>query len=253
MNGIRFYAHNSSPALCYAVQWLKKLGISVTDTPDSQVTHLLLNVPSFDRAGNLKGGGTLEQLLEALPPDVTVVGGNLPEGICGEYPAMDLLRDALYLAQNAAITADCAIQLARQKLPVVWKGCPVLVLGWGRIGKCLANDLRSIGADVTVAARKEEDIAILRCLGFGAEDIHKLHYGLMRYRVIFNTVPQMLLTANHTAHCREDCLLVELASQPGMAAENILDAQGLPGRLAPETSGKLIANTIIRKLMGREC
>ena len=68
-----------------------------------------------------------------------------------------------------------------------------------------------MGADVTVAARKESDIAILRGLGYGAEDIKKLHYGLMRYRVIFNTVPQPILTSAQTAHCRENCLLVELA------------------------------------------
>ena len=110
-----------------------------------------------------------------------------------------------------------------------------------------------MGADVTVAARKDKDVAMLRGLGYGAEDVQKLHYGLMRYRVIFNTAPQLVLNASQTAHCREDCLLVELASQAGIEGENIINATGLPGKHAPETSGKLIASSVIRRILGREC
>ena len=43
--------------------------------------------------------------------------------------------------------------------------CKVLVIGWGRIGKCLAALLKGLEADVTVVARKETDRAILHALG----------------------------------------------------------------------------------------
>lgn len=253
MNGITFYAHGDTPALQKAVKRLEKLGIAITAHPNNSVTHLLLSVPSFDKNGNLQGGGQLNDVLAALPKSVTVIGGNLPTQQLEGYHVMDLLQDERYLAENAGITADCAVCVARQKMNVVWQGCPVLILGWGRIGKCLAQLLRAMGADVTVAARKASDIAMLRGLGYGAEDIHKLHYGLMRYRVIYNTVPEPILTAAQTMHCREDCLLVELASKSGIEGKNIVSALGLPGKYAPETSGRLIANSVIRLILGREC
>ena len=236
-----------------AVERLRKLGVTVSDTPDDTVTHLLLPVPGFDKNGNLRTGGRLSDVLDKLPKSVTIIGGNLPGEQVEGYRVMDLLRDNRYLAENAAITADCAAAVARQKMGIVWRGCPVLILGWGRIGKCLAQLLRAMGADVTVAARKESDIAILRGLGYAAEDINKLHYGLMRYRVIFNTVPLPILTAAQTAHCRADCLLIELASNPGMEGQNIVSALGLPGKSAPESSGRLIASSVIRMILGREC
>ena len=252
MNGITIYTPMNTPALQNTVDRLRKLGMNILTNPSSDITHLLLNVPSFDNSGALKGGGDLAELLAQIPKNVTIIGGNLP-GILQDYKTIDLLKDARYLAENAAITADCAISLARQRMTVAWKGCPVLILGWGRIGKCLAAMLRSAGADVTVAARKEADIAMLQGLGYGAEDVRKLHYGLMRYRVIFNTIPFVVLSAGQTQHCQQNCLLVELASQPGIEGNNIVSALGLPGKYAPESSGKLIASTVVRLLLGREC
>ncbi|MBO5323204.1 MAG: hypothetical protein J6A88_03780 [Oscillospiraceae bacterium] len=253
MNGITFYAHGDNPALQNAVERLGKLGVTVADAPNASVTHLLLSVPSFNKTGNLLGGGSLYDVLDRLPKTVTIIGGNLPKEQLEDYRIIDLLQDDRYLAENAAITADCAVSVARQKMNVVWRGCPVLILGWGRIGKCLAQLLRDMGADVTVAARKPSDIAILQGLSYGAEDIYKLHHGLLRYQVIFNTVPQPILCAGQTVHCRKDCLLIELASKPGIEGQNILNAAGLPGKYAPKSSGRLIASSVIRLILGREC
>ena len=252
MNGITFYTHGDEPALLKAAERLRMIGVSVVDAPSENVTHLLCSVPSFDQEGKLKGGGRVDDLLSKLPEDITVIGGNLPKDVFANHSVIDLLHDEMYLAENAAITADCAMALARQHLDVIWKGCPVLILGWGRIGKCLAQLLRNAGADVTIAARKVTDIAMLKALGYGADHIYHLYYGLLRYRVIFNTVPQPVLRQEQTAHCREDCLLVELASTPGIDGKGVISALGLPGKMAPESSGRLIANTTIRALLGKE-
>lgn len=253
MNGIVIYPYGNTPALQNAVERLQKLGVSIAVTPNDTVTHLLLPVPSFDKAGNVRGGGRLNDILNQLPNPITIIGGNLPAEQVENHSTMDLLQDSRYLAENAAITADCAVSVARQKMDIVWQGCPVLILGWGRIGKCLAQLLRAMGADVTVAVRKESDIAMLRGLGYSAEHIQMLHYGLLRYRVIFNTVPHLILSEAKTAHCRKDCILVELASQPGIESPKVISALGLPGQFAPESSGRLIAGSVIRLILGREC
>lgn len=235
-----FFIAGTNPALHCAAVELEKLGVSVTDTPCDRVSHLLLPVPCQLPQEELAS------ILHKLPQTVTVMGGKLDDPQLLKYNCIDLLRDERYQAENAMITAYCALKLTANSLNVIWKDCPVLILGWGRIGKCLAKLLGALGASVSVAARKETDRAMITALGYDAQNIQQLGCILQRYRVIFNTVPFPVLSREQTGHCKNDCLLVELASQPGMEGENILDGRRLPGRLAPESSGKLIARTVLR-------
>ena len=66
------------------------------------------------------------------------------------------------------------------------------------------------------------------------------------FKVVFNTVPAPVLSRAALEHCRKDCLKIELASSPGMEGEDIMQAKGLPGVCAPESSGRLIAQTVFR-------
>ena len=124
------------------------------------------------------------------------------------------------------------------QLPVILQECPVLVIGWGRIGKCLARLLQQMGAQVTVCARKETDRSILSALGYQTTDCQQAD--LSAYRVIFNTVPTMLFP-----HCPGNGLKIDLASRLGLGSEDVIWARGLPGKDAPGSSGLLIAQTLI--------
>ncbi len=236
-----FYAAGRSEALVHAIGLLYNAGIEFLPCPDRQVTHLLLPVPSFDGDGYIKGGVSLEALLWQLPEDVTVIGGGLSRPELDGYATIDLLEDAGYVSENAAITACCALRLAAAQLPVIWRACPVLVVGWGRIGKCLARQLYQLGAQVTVAARKEQDRAMLRAFGYEALDLKDMDP--RQYRVIFNTVPAMVLP-----DCAGKALKIDLASVTGIGGEDVIVARGLPGKDAPESSGALIARTVLRKI-----
>lgn len=246
MNSLKFYSAGHTDALAYAIKALREKGCVFAQQPDHTVTHLLLGVPSFNPDGTLKGGGDLEQVLACLPKSVTIFGGNLQHPALTDCKTVDLLQDAIYLAENARITAHCAVKHAMERLPVTLWGCHVLVVGWGRIGKCLAALLKNMGAIVTVAARKEADRAMLRALGYDALDATNLDYSLLRYRVIFNTVPVMVLPAAAMQHCAADCIKIDLASKPGMESDDVIWARGLPNQDAPESSGALIAQTVLR-------
>lgn len=216
MSKINIYCLPGNAATGFAVKFLEASGVSVAREMTPRVSHLLYPVPT--------------RVSVEAPEGVTVIGGNIPQG-------MDLLKDPHYLAENAAITARCAISLMGMEP----KGLPVLVLGWGRIGKCLGKFLTESGAEVTIAARKPEDVAMIRALGYRGISMEEAC--AQGFGAVLNTVPAMVLDA-HGA----DCLLMELASKPGIAGENILDARGLPGKYAPEESGRLIATTILRLL-----
>ena len=246
MNGHIFYTAGHTKALDYATAQMHHKGCIFAEQPGSTVTHLLLGVPSFEADGTLKGGGDLQDTFDKLSKEVTVIGGNLGTPALANYKTIDLLQDPIYLAENADITAHCAIKVALANLPVTLHGCHVLVVGWGRIGKCLGTLLRHMGAYVTVAARKETDRAMLLALGYDTVDPATLSYGLLRYRVIFNTVPVMLLPKEALQYCSPECLKIDLASTLGMDAEDVIWAKGLPNKDAPESSGALIARTILR-------
>ena len=237
MNDLIFYCAGSSRALYYAAAFLMEEGAVFLPCPDHTVTHLLLPIPSFEADGTIKGGGNLTEILSRLPKTVTVIGGHLKRPELLEYEILDLLEDPWYLARNAGITAHCALELALAKLPVTMEKCPVLVIGWGRIGKCLAKLLHGLGAEVTVAARKESRRVMIEALGYRSCSIEQICAA--KYRLIVNTVPAMVLpSAPGTA------LKLDLASIPGIGGKDVVQAKGLPGLLAPESSGALISQVI---------
>ena len=243
-----FFTAGRTQALQYAESILKEKDFRFASAPDFSVTHLLLGVPSFEPDGSLKGGGQLDDILPLLPLNVTVCGGMLKKGLPARYKTIDLLEDPLYIAENASITAHCALGLLMQKLPVTLYHCPVLVIGWGRIGKCLAQLLNNVGALVTVAARKEQDRAMLAALGYDAIDTQSLGNGLSRFRAIINTAPVIVLPQEELHDCPKDCVKIELASCLGIDAPDVIWARGLPNKDTPESSGQLIAKTILRLL-----
>ena len=245
MYGPIFYRAGCSEALQRTENILRSQGCQFALEPEFSVTHLLLDVPSFREDGMLKSGVSADALLPAFSPQVKIYGGLLG-GRLPEYQTVDLLDDPFYTAENARITAHCAVRLAMEKLPRVLYGCPVLIIGWGRIGKCLAELLRAIGALVTVAARNPSDRAMLDALGYDTLPTEGLGYSLLRFRVIFNTAPELVLPAEAMSYASCDCLKIDLASQPGMEAPDVLWARGLPSKDAPESSAALIAKTILR-------
>lgn len=242
------YPIGTTQACHYAAEFLKKRNIHVTDHPSPDVTDLLLDVPGFCSNGTLRSGEDIHSYLECLPTQIRVIGGNLNPWLPETYQTADLLQDPEYVAQNASITASCALMIAAQKLPVTLPLTSVLIIGWGRIGKCLAHQLKGMGADPIVAARKESDRAILRALGYRAASIDSLRKILPTVRLLFNTAPEPIVYEEDFVNAPE-CLKIDLASRPGIICRDAIQARGLPGIYAPESSGLLIANVVYRLLM----
>lgn len=241
-----FYLPPDPPSLIWAADTLIRLGQTVADEPNANVTHLVLGVPCKATDEELSA------LLASLPADVTILGGNLNRPLLHSYRCYDLLTDENYLWKNAAITAHNALTLAARQMGVTWDDTNVLILGWGRIGQCLAKYLSALGAHVTVAARKETHRAQISALGYVALDINTLSYQLSRFRVIYNTVPHPILSKQQLSLCKNNCLKIDLASTPGMDGSDVLMARGLPGKYTPETSGRLIAATVLRLCAGED-
>lgn len=157
------------------------------------------------------------------------------------------LREELAVA-NAAITAEGAVQTAMERLDRTLLGMDCLVLGFGRIGKLLSCRLHGLGARVTAAARKPEDLAWIRALGCRALETGKLDGKLGAFGAVFNTIPSPVLGGPLLAQLPKDCLLMDLASVRGIeAAEDgpeVIWARSLPGRLAPRSAAAAIRDAV---------
>lgn len=237
MNRLLFAAVGRSASLEHCVALLTEKGYAFTSCLTDPVTHLLLPIPSVDERLYIKGDGPLQAVLEQLSPTATVIGGNLPTELLGGRPYIDLLKDEEYVSQNAYITAHCAMALAAERLDTTFRGCACLIIGWGRIGKCLADVMRRLEADVTVAARNPKDRAMLAALGYRVVTVTDIDP--TEYTLIFNTAPELILP-----DCKGSALKIDLASKPGITGKDVLWARGLPGKMAPAAAGKLMARLI---------
>ncbi len=230
---------------------------------------VILPLPVLDQEGGISmplGQGKLSPsaLFSALPEGALCLAGRVGKDLqaLAEHSGVTLLdyfdREELAV-RNAVPTAEGAIQIAMEELPVTLHGSRCLVIGHGRIGRVLARFLRGLGAQVTVSARRCEDRAWIQTEGYIPADTGNLSPLLPEFDVVFNTVPATVLGAPELGQLRQDALCIDLASAPGgidLAAASRLGlrciwALSLPGKVAPYTSGEIVYETIMNMLQER--
>ena len=184
----------------------------------------------------------LSEVLDALRPGQVVCAGKADDGLqaLAQERGLKLFdyfaREELAVA-NSVPTAEGAVQIAMEELPVTLHGARVLVLGFGRLGKLTAHRFAGLGAKVTIAARKWADLAWGEAYGYTAEHIQRLDGWLCGYDLVVNTVPSRVLDAARLADLRPGCLVIDLASKPGGVDVGIGSGQRSVGKRG--TSGTM--------------
>lgn len=229
-----------------------------TPSEAAAADRIVLPVP-LQREGKLNGTKlTLGELWPRLNTSQRIYAGAVPEAdrkraeLLG-LRIVDYFTDEALAVRSAVPTAEGALAVAMEHLSVTLRGAPCLVVGFGRIGKLLACDLAALGAQVSVSARRFDDFAWIDAFGYRALHTERLAGKLGGFRVVFNTVPHMVLDGELLAELRPDCVLIELASKPGIDAEmakgrklNYVKAAGLPGKVAPETAAVALKETLYK-------
>ncbi|MBQ7669521.1 MAG: hypothetical protein IJS45_02225 [Clostridia bacterium] len=165
---------------------------------------------------------------------------------------IDYYESEAFQINNALTTAEGAVSIFMSKKKITVWGSECAVSGYGRIGKCLADRLNKLGARVTVTARSERDLAWAKINGCSAKYINEFLEDPAQYDCIFNTIPHNIFTEDCVKKMKSDLICIELASKPyGMSAEasmilkdRYIKASSLPGKYAPITAGKIIADTV---------
>lgn len=200
----------------------------------------------------------LDDVFQQMSKNHILLGGRISEKIHNlariySIYTIDYFEREELTVLNAIPTAEGAIQIAMEELPITLHNSQCLVLGFGRIGKILARKLWGIGAKVTVEARKYEDLAWIKSYGYEGIHLNQLSNHIDKYDVIFNTIPSVILTEEILSKIKPDCLVIDLASKPGGVdfemAKNLgikaIWALSLPGKVAPNTAGEIIKDTVI--------
>lgn len=206
----------------------------------------------------------LSSLVAVLQPHQQIfaglVGGAWQEtlALCGLDVEDYFAREELTVA-NAVATAEGAVQLAMEELPVTVQDLEVLVLGYGRVGRLTAQRFAALGAQVSVAARSCEQRSWAQASGLFALPLSGLDTVLGGCGLIVNTIPAPVLTEEKLTAIRHDALILDLASKPGgvdwdcaaRLGRRAIHALALPGRVAPASAAGYIRNTLYNILRQR--
>lgn len=198
--------------------------------------------PHLDTVTKAFGGVIPQELEDALAP----------RGIA----VCDLCREERFNILNSVPTAEGAIAIAMNHLDVTICGSSVCVLGFGRIGKTLCRLLRALGAHVTAVSRKEADMALSELYGCRACGYKALPAYAGAFDVVFNTVPETVVTEPLLAELKPKAFVIDLASKPGGVDSDaalrhgvkVIAALSLPGKVAPVSAGRIIADCLHQKL-----
>ncbi|MCI8623892.1 MAG: dipicolinate synthase subunit DpsA [Provencibacterium sp.] len=199
----------------------------------------------------------VEECLGYIHPGARVLGGMLgpriqrwahEKGIA----AADYYEREELTVLNCIPTAEGALEIAMQETARTIFGARALVAGFGRVGKAMTRLLLACGAKVTVAARKQEDLAWIRMQGAQAAPMQNLAEAAAEADLIFNTAPACLFGREVLGRLPKDCLLIDLSSKPGgvdfEAAKalgvRVIWALSLPGKVAPVTAAEIIRDTV---------
>ena len=188
---------------------------------------------------------------EMLSPEALVIAGRITQPLQEKfqgYRLREYLSREEFQLSNAIPTAEGAVSIALSELPMTLSGSRVLILGMGRIGTALTGILCGFGAEVYAAVRSAKSAAKARISG--AKPVCMEDMG-GEYQVVFNTVPSIVLKKPQLEKFPQNTLFIELASPPygidfaaaEITGHRVIKAPGLPGKTAPMTAGRIIANT----------
>lgn len=185
------------------------------------------------------------------------ISGSIKDGLKKQLDeryleVIDIMKRDDLAILNTIATAEGTIEVAIKNTDKILQGSRVLILGFGRVGKIVANKFSRMSALVTCAARKVSDLAWIKAYGYNSLNINDMLYDLKEFDIIINTVPQTILKEKELKHIDSEALLIDLASSPGgidgkMATNmglNYVWALALPGRIAPSSSAKFIKDTV---------
>lgn len=153
-----------------------------------------------------------------------------------------------FLVENAKLTALGLLVDIFDILQETIEEKEFLIIGYGRCGKAIANELSKYNKKISILTKEDYDKDTARLNNFKVLDSA---YGA---DVVINTVPSLVLDAKELVKFNDKCLLIDIASKPGgidYLAANSLGLKtyhllNIPGNVFPKSAAKLIYDEVIK-------
>lgn len=171
--------------------------------------NIYLNAPLYDQATVL-----LSDCMRHLKNDAILFGGKV-EIENKNFKIIDYLEREELAILNAVASAEGSISIAMKETNYTIFNSNCLLLGYGRIAKCILKILSAMGANTTVLARKKSDLAWAQINGAKAFDFSFKDELIKDADIIFNTVPSLILDDNSLSKIPKNSVIIDVSSKPG--------------------------------------
>lgn len=230
--------------------------LEMSERADILVLPMMKNKTAEVECGN-KGVVNCSLFVPYLKKNAIVTGGRLSTQQIEFFSALgfdvtDYFKSEELIIRNCIPTAEGALQLAMQELATTVYKSRVLIIGYGRVGKVCARLFDAVGAETVCTARKLSALAEAENAGIQAFHLDEIYGHIDSFDLIINTVPAMVLNGGILKAVAKKALIIDLASVPGgvdfdeaaRLNKRVIHALSLPGKVAPVTSGEIIAKTV---------
>ncbi len=185
----------------------------------------------------------LEELFKKVPQKTLVFSGNherIKRYFSGEI--IDYSKNEELLEKNALLTAEATVSVFHSLTKRTARGQKIFICGYGRIGRELARIFSALGSEIFVFARRTEVKNRVEKDGYSSV---LLDYA-SECDVIINTAPSVVFDSSLIAQIPKEATIIELASVCGFEnRERVNFALGLPGKIMPKSSARVIYDTIV--------
>lgn len=246
----------------YALTALQKLGIEMTvirSKYDFMQIQKQRCIPHYDFVllpirGTSDGWVTLGQenmdariFLESLPKQVLLISGvetQYEKDLACNYCCFQ--QDERFTVENSALTAEGVLMMLLQNTPrSIYDYC-YDIIGIGKSGIEICRMLKTLGLSI----RKISHSQRAGCLSL------QNWYQNQPYDIIINTAPALVITKEEAVRWKKPVIIIDISSKGCGTALEVAElphityfaAPPLPGIVAPQTAGELLAEYIQRCL-----
>ena len=200
---------------------------------------------------------TIDELIDCLSENNVVYAGGVKPNTAKKISEKnvkftDCMKEESFVTYNAYLTAQGTLRILLENTSEYLPDKRILITGFGKVAKAVAQLLCSLGCDVYVAARKKlqrTEAELSLCKPICIDDINSTIY---LFDFIINTVPAKIFSKYDISCMKDGAVYIELASAPFGAEytdfeehnKNFILGSALPGKFCEKASAKAIFNEI---------
>lgn len=199
----------------------------------------------------------IDDLLTCIKDDAIITGGTVDDRTASYFEEhgfdiTDYFKRKELIIKNCIPTAEGALMIALQEQITTVFGSKVLVTGFGNVAKATARLFSAVGANVECVVRRKEAAAEAFEANIKAYGFDNIAEHIDKFDIVINTVPALVINEKLIEKMNKKALIIDLASMPGGVDKEAAKANGircihalaLPGKTAPVTAGRFLAETV---------